>query len=174
MMTSHCCQPSAVISARDVGKNGAGATTRERETARCSSEIDRYVDLRILALDQQRHGSACAGDFPLELGNRGDARAVDAEHDIAGLQARRQRRPRDVLDDQAAARVQLLLLARDRAASPQDPAAAAVLGAVARRLRGCVLEQHRLDRHLGRLAVMPYARCASLPGGSCEITEGKS
>src|ERR1022692_1343341 len=109
MMMSHCCQPSASISAREVGKNGAeaaptavglGNTGSAAGTPRVksdfvpegqqnpgSSQVDRNVDLRILALNQKREDMAGPSHLPLEFRNRGYPRSVDSEHDIAGLQS---------------------------------------------------------------------------------------
>ena len=122
---SHCCHPNASISARVVGKNKAGfepalfASSRGMSGAAgciaairsdCSPYIHRKIDLRFIPLDQQRNVMTGARNFALQIRNRRDTCTVDAQHDIALLQTCGERRTGDVLDDQTALGVQLLLL----------------------------------------------------------------
>src|SRR5277367_4513501 len=149
MIMSHCVQPKAVISARLVGRNSAGcepaecSLTLENKGAavctpairpECSAYVDRNVALGIIALNQQ--GDAVSGprQLPLDVRHRRDLRPVDAEHHIARLQSRGQGRAGDILDYQAAARMQLALLIRIERPQRKPQLAAAVLALGARRL----------------------------------------
>ena len=123
MMTSHCCQPSASISARVVGRKGAGrrpaasaSDLENRGAAVCtpgldpiprrkyndnrSPEIDRNVDLRVVALNQQGDAMARRAPPPASIRPPWTRLPIDAQHHIARLQTGGQRRPADVLDDQ--------------------------------------------------------------------------
>src|SRR6516225_2652021 len=92
-----------------------GALDRGRIIALLHSflwETQRYEDLRVLALNQQRHVLARGMRCIFQLLHRVHALAVDPEDDVARLYLRRLRRSRDLLHQQAPLSVRLLLLAR--------------------------------------------------------------
>src|SRR5580693_8192182 len=178
MMTSHCAQPSAAISARVVGRKVAGVApaTRallweNRGVALCTpairpeaqaevqqnplSDIDRIVDLGVFALHQQSNVMPGPRDLALQVRDGCDPHSVDAQQDIAGLQTGGQCRPADVLNQQAALGVQFLLFAGLQRSQHQSEFAAAILARVARDLSRRVLEQYGLHRDLGGFAIVP-------------------
>jgi len=67
------------------------------------------------------------GDFALQIGHGGHPYAVDAQHDVPGLQSGGQRRARDVFDQQSALGVQFLLFVWLQRPQHQPQLAAAVL-----------------------------------------------
>src|SRR5580692_7454362 len=110
MMTSHCAQPSAAISARVVGRKVAGVApaTRallweNRGVALCTpairpeaqaevqqnplSDIDRIVDLGVFALHQQSNVMPGPRDLALQVSDGCDPHSVDAQQHIAWLPA---------------------------------------------------------------------------------------
>src|SRR6516165_9655097 len=92
-----------------------GALDRGRIIALLHSflwETQRYEDLRVLALNQQRHVLTRSVRRILQLLHRVHALAVDAEDDVARLDLRRLRRSRDLLNQQAPLSVRLFLLTR--------------------------------------------------------------
>src|SRR5712671_6417436 len=75
-------------------------------------QAQRYEDLGVLALDQQRHVLAGGFGRVLQLLHRVHALAVDAQNDVARLDFRSLGGARDLLHHQTPLRVRLLLLLR--------------------------------------------------------------
>src|SRR5450631_3541722 len=178
MMMSHCVQPSAAISAREVGRKVAGTEpatlplfSENKGVALCtpairpepafkynesqSSDIDGEIDLGVFALHQQCEVMSRAGDLALQVGDRGNPNPVDTQHHVPGLQSGGQCGSADIFDQQSALGVQFLLLTGLKRSQHEPELAAAILAGAMRDLGRSVLQQYRLHRHLGGLAIVP-------------------
>src|SRR5271165_4262799 len=105
-MMSHCCQPSASISAREVGRKAAGEEPAARTlvlenkgVALCtpgirsdcaalvqqirSPQVDGNIDLIVLALNQQRDVAPGPGYFAFQIGHGGHPSPIHAQYDVA-------------------------------------------------------------------------------------------
>src|ERR1700733_2395781 len=122
-----------------------------------SAQSQRYEDLRILALDQQRDVFADAFGRALQLLDRLHTFAVHPKDDVARLHARRRGGTAHVLDDEIAIGLCLLLfLRREGAHRKSELTRLIAVAAVAEcRLHLLLIKERDLDVDLLRLAGTP-------------------